>query len=117
MVEFSKLQYAPRVAVPRVALTVMMATYNGADTLGRTLDALTRVQAPGGGWKLLVLDDASTDDSRRIVTSFMGRLPLTLIECARGGKNAALNKGLAAIEGDRFILRGFQSLRLRVTRA
>ena len=100
MVEYSKLQSAPRVSIPDAGITIMMATYNGADTLGRTLDALTRIQSPVGGWKLVVIDDGSSDDSRRIVTSFMGRLPLTLIECDHGGKNAALNAGLAAIEGD-----------------
>jgi glycosyltransferase involved in cell wall biosynthesis len=100
MVEYGKLQSAPRVTIPGVGITVMMATFNGADTLGLTLNALTRIQSPPGGWKLVIVDDGSADDSRRIATSFMGRLPLTLIECSHGGKNAALNAGLSAIEGN-----------------
>ena len=76
-------------------LTVLMATYNGATTLLRVLDAYCRLEAPAGGWQLLVVDNASDDDSRAILLAYRDRLPLTYLYEARPGKNAALNGAVA----------------------
>jgi glycosyltransferase involved in cell wall biosynthesis len=85
-------------------LTVLIATYNGAQNLPKTLSAYCQIQAPIGGWKLVIVDNGSTDATREIIHSFMDRLPLTyLLELSRG-KNAALNTGLASAEGDLVVL-------------
>jgi glycosyltransferase involved in cell wall biosynthesis len=43
-------------------LTVIITTtHNGTDTLGRTLEQLCALSPPPGGWKLLVVNKASTD--------------------------------------------------------
>jgi glycosyltransferase involved in cell wall biosynthesis len=81
-------------------LTALLATHNGAHVLARVLDAYTRLQVPEGGWKLVVVDNASTDKTPDILESFRSRLPLTIVHEARRGKNVALNAGLAEIEGD-----------------
>jgi glycosyltransferase involved in cell wall biosynthesis len=85
-------------------LTVLIATYNGAKTLPEALSAYCQVQAPRGGWKLVIVDNGSADATKEIIHSFMDRLPLSyLFELSRG-KNAALNTGLASIEGDLVVL-------------
>lgn len=81
-------------------LTVFIATRNGAATLPRTLDALTRLQSPAGGWKLVLIDNASSDDSAAIAAAFADRLPLELLREPRPGKNRALNRGLGVLAGD-----------------
>jgi len=81
-------------------LTVLLATRNGARTLPRVLEAFVCLQAPRGGWKLVVIDNASTDQTSAIVHSFRERLPLTYTFEENLGKNFALNSGLAHLEGD-----------------
>src|SRR5882724_9338189 len=81
-------------------LTVLIATRNGVRTLPRVLEAYTCLQPPTGGWKLVVIDNGSTDQTRDIVLSFLDRLPLEYLFEERSGKNIALNTGLAKLEGD-----------------
>lgn len=42
-------------------LTVLMATHDGSDTLERTLRAFAALDEPSGGWKLVIVNNASTD--------------------------------------------------------
>lgn len=81
-------------------LTVLIATRNGSLTLPRVLQAYTGLLEPASGWKLVVIDNRSQDDTRYIVNSFRDRLPLTYMYEGRLGKNAALNTGLVELEGD-----------------
>jgi glycosyltransferase involved in cell wall biosynthesis len=81
-------------------LTVLVATYNGARTLPESLNAYLQLQPPVGDWKLVMVDNGSSDETKRIIDSFKGRLPLTYIFEPTRGKNAALNSGLSRVEGD-----------------
>ncbi len=81
-------------------LSVLLATRNGAPTLPAVLEAFTRLQQPSTGWKLIIVDNGSTDQTREIVVSFQTKLPLTYRSECSPGKNAALNSGLADLEGD-----------------
>jgi glycosyltransferase involved in cell wall biosynthesis len=71
-----------------------MATCNGASTLPKVLDAYCRLQAPPGGWRLLVIDNGSNDGSAALVSSYAERLPLRLLHTPVAGKNLALNLAL-----------------------
>lgn len=75
-------------------LTVLMATCNGASTLPKVLDAYCRLQAPAGGWRVLVVDNGSNDGSAALVSSYAECLPLRLLHTPIAGKNAALNLAL-----------------------
>jgi glycosyltransferase involved in cell wall biosynthesis len=68
-----------------------MATCNGAPTLPKVLSAYTRLQAPAGGWALVIVDDGSTDRTASVIASFARQLPLQLLQQQRRGKCAALN--------------------------
>jgi glycosyltransferase involved in cell wall biosynthesis len=81
-------------------LTVLMPTHNGAATLPVVLEAYARLARPPGGWKLTVVDNASTDETAEIVRSFETRLPLSSLHVAEQGQNVARNRGLGEAEGD-----------------
>jgi len=81
-------------------LTVLLATRNRAQILRDVLEAYCLVEAPSAGWKLVVVDNGSTDETHRVIDSFHGRLPLHFIVQPKLGKNCALNAGLEAVEGD-----------------
>jgi glycosyltransferase involved in cell wall biosynthesis len=81
-------------------LTVVMPTHNGADTLSQALSAFCGIEPPIGSWKLVVVDNGSTDSSRSIIESFKSRLPLTYVFERVLGKSTALNTGIEHISGD-----------------
>lgn len=73
-----------------------MATRNGAATLPQVLDAYCRLSAPPDGWRLLIVDNGSTDGSDAVIASYAGRLPLRCLREPVAGKNRALNRALEA---------------------
>ena len=81
-------------------LTVFMATHNGAEWIGRTLASFCALDTPEGGYNLIVIDNASKDDTSGIVEHFQDRLPITLLQEEIAGKNRALNRGLHHLKGD-----------------
>jgi len=85
-------------------LTVLMASHNGARTLPRVLDAYCKLDRPAGGWKLVIVNNGSTDATQEIIASFEARLPLTYIEEPTLGKSTALNTGLSSIAGDLVVM-------------
>ena len=81
-------------------LTVLMATRNRAALLKDVLEAYCGLQTPSGGWKLVIVDNGSTDNTGDVVSDFRGRLPIQRLVEPKLGKNAALNTGLSSCEGD-----------------
>lgn len=81
-------------------LTVLLATRDRATILRETLEAFCRLQAPSSGWKLVIVDNGSTDQTPAVLASFANRLPLHAVCEPTGGKNSALNTGLGLVEGD-----------------
>jgi validoxylamine A glucosyltransferase len=64
--------YVPAPVVPRAS--VVIPTYNRADMLRATLEALAGQTLPIGEYEVIVSDDGSSDDTRAVVESFAGRL-------------------------------------------
>ncbi|MGB0748692.1 MAG: glycosyltransferase [Magnetospiraceae bacterium] len=85
-------------------LSILFATRNGAPTLPRVLSAYEALQAPKGGWKVIIVNNNSDDETAAILDSYKNRLPLTVIDQPKPGKNRALNLGLTAAEGDLVVL-------------
>jgi glycosyltransferase involved in cell wall biosynthesis len=81
-------------------LTLIVATRNGARTLPDLFDALTRVDVPQDGWKIVLADNGSTDTTAKVVDGFRGRLPLHYVFEPEPGQNAARNAALPLIEGE-----------------
>jgi glycosyltransferase involved in cell wall biosynthesis len=93
---------APMIApigTPDVDVTVLICTYNRASFLVDTLDSLARLNGrPGFSWNALIVDNNSTDNTRSVVESRVGRFPVPLnylFERAQGKSNA-LNSGMSA---------------------
>jgi L-malate glycosyltransferase len=58
---------------------VLIATYNGATTLPHILKEYAYLESPAGGWKLVIINNGSTDHTREVIASFFQRLPLTYL--------------------------------------
>jgi glycosyltransferase involved in cell wall biosynthesis len=82
-----------------IALTVLITTRNGGSVLPRTLDAYCRVDKPSHAWKMVIVDNGSTDATPEILASFRNRLPLETFQFPIAGQNRARNFGLNFIEG------------------
>jgi glycosyltransferase involved in cell wall biosynthesis len=85
-------------------LTVLLATRNREHILRNVLESFCDLQAPSSGWKLIVVDNGSTDKTAQVIASFADRLPLHSVLEKRLGKNCALNTGLEFAEGDLIVL-------------
>jgi glycosyltransferase involved in cell wall biosynthesis len=85
-------------------LSVLMATHNGADTIERTLAAMSAMDPPPGGWKLVVVNNASTDDTEACVLRWRDRLPLEYLVEPRLGKSTAMNTALKQAVGDLIVM-------------
>lgn len=85
-------------------LTVLFATRNRATLLRDVLESYCQLTPPASGWKIVVVDNGSTDSTSQVLTSFVGRLPLQSTIEPKLGKNFALNTGLELVEGDLTVL-------------
>ena len=55
--------------------SILIATYNRAASLGRTLESLTLLRVPDGcTWEVAVIDNGSTDDTATVAGAFRDRL-------------------------------------------
>ncbi len=81
-------------------LTVLIASRTGSTTLDATLEALALLEAPAGGWRLVVVGNGDAGRSCLAGSSAPAGLPLTALHESRVGQNAARNRGLACVEGD-----------------
>ena len=87
-----------------IPLTVLFATWNGEDVLPRTLEAYRRIESPGHPWKMVIVDNGSTDSTPAIIASFKDHLPIEMLREPVPGQNRALNSGLIAVEGRAVII-------------
>lgn len=83
-----------------LGVSIIFATHNGAITLPTTLESFTHLDSPRGGWNIIAVDNASTDNTSAILHSFADTLPLTILYQPKRGKNAALNTAIPHIKGD-----------------
>jgi len=85
-----------------VDATVLIATYNRAALLERTLTSIRSLRlAPGRTWDVIVVDNNSTDGTRAVVERHARDFPvaLTCLFESRQGRSSALNAGIAASRG------------------
>lgn len=79
------------------AASVVIPTYNRPDVLARTLEALSAVRAPTGGFDAIVVDDGSDEQHAESVRAHVAVRPwVRLIGQENAGPAAARNAGLAA---------------------
>ena len=81
--------------------TVAICTRNRAALLGRCFDALAAMRMPAGvEWEVLVVDNASTDDTPVVVHAWADRLPLRRVLEMEPGIAAARNRAVSESLGE-----------------
>lgn len=93
--------HLPRCAdyTPRVAF--ILPAWNEAEVIGASIDALMRLDYPAGGWRIYVVDDASTDHTPAVMQEKMAQYPGSVFHLRREaggqGKSHTLNHGLRTV--------------------
>jgi hypothetical protein len=87
----------------RVDVSVIICTFNRAGSVARALTAMEHLAVPAECvWELLVVNNASTDDTPAVLDAIVSRgtLPLRVIHEPQLGLSRARNAGVAAALGD-----------------
>src|SRR5690349_2349322 len=81
--------------------SVIIATYNRADELVKTLESLSKLQS-NGPWEVIIVDNNSSDNTREVVLGAVASFPVPLhyIMEKEQGRSAALNAGIRASQGE-----------------
>jgi glycosyltransferase involved in cell wall biosynthesis len=81
-------------------VSIVLPTYNGSRYLQEAVDSI--INQSYRRWELLIVDDASTDETPRLLTSLVARDPR--IRSIRNAQNrrlpASLNEGFARVAGE-----------------
>jgi len=92
-------------------ISIVLCTYNGADKLPSTLEALAKQRVPSEiSWEILFIDNNSTDNSgdvaQRTWEAIANKpdIPFTCLSESKPGKYYAFNKGLKQAKYSYFII-------------
>src|SRR5215470_3907373 len=84
-------------------LSVLICTYNRCQTLAATLESVAaQVVPPSLGWEILVIDNNSSDETRRVVEEFQGRFSnrIRYLFEPEQGLSHARNAGIREAKGE-----------------
>lgn len=81
-------------------ISIVMATYNRADTLPRAIDSV--LKQTHRDWELIIVDDGSTDASAEVLAGYDDPRILVYKHPHNRGVTAAKNTGLGHIRGEWF---------------
>lgn len=81
-------------------IDVVIATYNSEKRIGKTFESLCELDFPKDQWRLLIINNNSTDNTRHIAEAYNNRLPITIIDAPVPGKSAALNSAIPHFAAD-----------------
>src|ERR1043166_8376952 len=81
--------------------SVIIATYNRAEELGKTLGRLKGLQS-SGPWEVIIVDNNSSDNTREVVLERVESFPVPLryVMEKEQGRSAALNAGIRIAHGE-----------------
>lgn len=80
------------------SLSIALCTHNHGQRLARTLHALARLHPPSCPWELLIVDNASTDNTPQVVAASDWRIPAMNIRVVREEKLGLSNARNRAIQ-------------------
>ena len=90
---------APVADRPRAHVSVIVPAFNGATTLGRTLDSL--LAQSFASWEAIIVDDGSADDTVDVAAGYArGDARIRVEQRWHRGVSAARNAGLAGARGE-----------------
>ncbi len=81
--------------------SIIIATYNRADELPRTLESLKQLDV-AESWEVIIVDNNSSDGTQEVVKEQEGSFPVPLryLMEREQGRSAALNAGIRAATGE-----------------
>lgn len=83
------------------SVEIAICTWNRSALLAQTLDSLTKLEIPAGlAWRLLVVDNRSTDDTAEVLEAYTDVLPLVPLSEPRQGHTLARNRAIAESRAD-----------------
>lgn len=84
-----------------IAASVVVCTRNRSSLLRDACRSILEVDVPAGGWEVVIIDNASTDDTRQVAESVRKMAPeaVRLVEEPTVGLSAARNRGIAEARG------------------
>ncbi len=80
-------------------LSIVVPVYNELETIEKILEQIQSVDLPFEK-EIILVDDASTDGSRRLIETLSGDHVITLFHPVNRGKGAALRTGFGSATGD-----------------
>jgi GT2 family glycosyltransferase len=88
-----------------VRATIQLCTYNRAHLLGRVLDACFEQTAPSDAYEVVLVNDGSPDNTRRVIEAARERATCAfiVIEQENSGLARGRNVGIARARGERII--------------
>lgn len=94
--------YQPMIS--NLDISVLIATYNRAETLRKTLESMARLDRDGLSVEFVIVDNNSSDHTKKVVESFTNRLPIRYLFEQRQGFNCAVNRALSDAELGRLVV-------------
>lgn len=87
-------------AAGRPGISVAICTHNRAGSLAETLASVAALRDPGVPWELVVVDNNSSDATRRVIGEFSAKHPVREIRETRQGLSHARNRAIAEFRGE-----------------
>ena len=81
------------------SLSAILCTFNRAELLSQTLESILGQSLDRSDFELIVIDDGSSDHTRKVVESFERRLPVRYAYQANAGLASAKNHGIYCSRG------------------
>jgi glycosyltransferase involved in cell wall biosynthesis len=81
-------------------ISVIIPAYNAASTLAECLESVARQSVRP--FEVILVDDGSTDHTRRVAAKFEAKFTLRIVSQANSGLGKARNAGMAAATGDAY---------------
>lgn len=82
-------------------VTVAICTWNRSASLARTLQQFTLLEIPRRAeWEILVVNNNSTDQTDRVVASYLEGLPVRVLNEPVAGKSRACNRAIREARGE-----------------
>ena len=81
-------------------ISVIIPAYNAESTLEQCLESVVRQTVRP--FEVILVDDGSTDNTRRVAAKFEANLTLRIVSQANSGLGKARNAGMAAATGDAY---------------
>ncbi len=81
-------------------ISVLVPAYNEEKTIKKTIESLLAVNYPKNMYEIIVINDGSTDGTKKVCMEYVKKGKIRLINKRNGGKASALNRGIKVAKGE-----------------